>query len=137
MKRKAPTLPALVKKLDTIFSRFVRMTSADNCGTVECITCKKPLHWKDAHAGHFVSRRHMALRWSVNNVHAQCCGCNTFNGGALDEYSAYIIDTYGMKTFESLLQLKRSTKKWTRQELTEMITVYTLKVNELARARTA
>lgn len=136
MKRKAPTLPSLVKKLDTVFSRYVRMKGADECGTVECVTCKKPMHWKDAHAGHFIGRRHMSVRWDEINVHTQCCGCNTFNGGALDEYSAYIINIYGMNMFDELRAMKNVTRKWTRTELTEMIAHYSNKVNELARGLT-
>jgi Bacteriophage Lambda NinG protein len=123
-KIKQKPLPALIKKLDTVFSRYVRMSAADNCGTVECVTCGKPMHWKEAHAGHFISRRHMSVRWVEKNVHPQCCGCNTFKGGALDEYSAFIIRKYGMKVFDDLRLMKNSTKKWTRDELTEMIARY-------------
>jgi Bacteriophage Lambda NinG protein len=132
-KKKAPTLPALVRKLDSIFSRYIRMKYADEGGTVSCVTCGKLMHWKEAHAGHFVSRRHMAVRWDERNVHPQCCGCNTFNGGALDEYASYIINIYGMNTFDELRGMKKLTQKWTRPELTELIAHFSNKVNELAR----
>lgn len=124
MKRKQASLPALIRKLDTVFSRYIRMSYADDGGTVACVTCGKLLHWKDAHAGHFISRRHMSVRWDERNVHPQCCGCNTFNGGQLDEYSAYIINSYGMNTFDELRQMKNQTRKWTRSELTDLIARY-------------
>jgi hypothetical protein len=127
-KTKAPTLTALTRKLDSVFSRYVRLSHADEGGTVVCVTCGKLMHWKEAHAGHFVSRRHMSVRWDKWNVHPQCCGCNTFNGGALDEYSAYIIKTYGMNTFNHLRAMKNETRKWTRAELTDLIALYESKL---------
>lgn len=132
-KKKAQPLPALIRKLDSVFSKYIRMNAADDGGTVACVTCGKLMHWKEAHAGHFVSRRHMAVRWDERNVHPQCCGCNTFKGGALDEYSAYIINIYGMNTFDELLGMKKLTQKWTRPSLVDLIAHYSNKVNELAR----
>lgn len=135
-KKKAPTLPALTRKLDAIFSRYVRMKGADEGGTVACVTCGKLLHWKEAHAGHFISRRHMSVRWDERNVHPQCCGCNTFNGGALDEYSAYIINSYGMNTFDNLRAMKNQTVKWTRDQLQTLIARYESAVKELSHGMT-
>jgi 23S rRNA G2069 N7-methylase RlmK/C1962 C5-methylase RlmI len=89
------------------------------------------MHWKEAHAGHFVSRRHMAARWHELNVFPQDSGCNTFRAGALDEYSKFIIDKYGKGTFDELLSLKRTTKKWTRDELEQMIQKYQAAAREL------
>jgi hypothetical protein len=126
MKRKPQKsgMSTLVKKADTAFSRYVRLKHSDESGTCSCVTCGKLMHWKEAHAGHFVSRRHMSLRWDERNVFPQCCGCNTFNAGALDEYSAYIIRTYGHSTFDDLLKMKRQTKKWTRAEIEDLIVKY-------------
>lgn len=132
-KKKQPTLPALTRKLDAIFSRYVRMKGADEGGTVACVTCGKLMHWQESHAAHFVSRRHMALRWSESppNVHVCCPRCNVFEAGALEEYSRFILDTYGRETFDDLLRMKRTTKKWTRDELAQMIQKYQSLVHEL------
>jgi hypothetical protein len=89
------------------------------------------MHWKEAHAGHFVSRRHMSVRWDERNVNPQCPRCNTFNDGALDEYSAYIIDIHGMSVFNELRHAKHQTKKWTRDELEQMIQKYQAAAREL------
>lgn len=130
-KRKALPLPSLIKKLDRVFSKYVRMNHADTTGTVQCVTCGNLMHWKEAHAGHFVSRRHMSVRWNELNVHPQDAACNTFRDGALDEYSRYIIDTYGLDIFENLLRMKHQTKKWSRSELEELINEYSAKVKQL------
>ena len=132
-KKRAKTLgmSSLVKKLDREFSRFIRLRHASSDGTVECVTCGKTLHFKEAHAAHFVSRRHMATRWHELNVNVCCPRCNLYESGALDEYSRWIIQEYGMSTFEDLLALKRTTKKWTRPELEELIDKYKTAAREL------
>jgi hypothetical protein len=119
---KVESLSSLVRKLDSEFSRYVRLKAADGCGTVQCVTCGKLMHWKESHASHFISRRHMALRWSEDppNVHVCCPRCNVFEAGALEEYSRFILDTYGRETFDRLLNMKRETKKWLRSELCEL-----------------
>ena len=118
---KAPTTRALINKLDRIFSRYVRLRDADENGTVTCVTCGKLAHWKEVHAGHFVKRQHMAVRFHTANVHPQCCRCNLYMGGCQDEYAAYIVQTYGYDMLTQLLQAKREAKKWTRGELEDMI----------------
>jgi hypothetical protein len=129
--RGKPTLAALVRKLDKVFSVYIRTKDADQCGTVTCVTCGKLLHWKEAHASHFVSRRHMSVRFDERNVHVCCPRCNVFEHGALDDYSKYIIETYGMETFNELLRLKRVNMKWLRSDLEEMIAVYQMKTKQL------
>ncbi len=131
MPKRKPTTPALIRKLDSCFSRYVRLRDSDESGSCECVTCGKPLFWKAAHAGHFVSRRHMATRWDERNVNSQCCGCNTFNNGALDEYSRWILQKYGHEGFEDLLRLKRTTRKWLRGELEDLIAKYSAAARDL------
>ena len=51
-KIKKPTRSKLVKKLDTVFSQYIRLKdSKDGIGT--CVTCGKQDHWKNLQAGHF------------------------------------------------------------------------------------
>lgn len=125
------TTAGLVKKLDRIFSRYVRMKSADEGGTVSCVTCGKLDHWKDVHASHFVSRRHMSVRFDERNVHPACVRCNVHLHGALDNYAKYILDTYGGDVLHELISMKYITKKWTREELENLISKYEQKVKGL------
>lgn len=128
---KGGTTRALVSKLDRVFSRLVRMKHADNDGTVSCVTCGKRAHWKEVHAGHFVKRQHMSLRWDERNVMPQCVRCNLHMGGRQDDYAAYIVNEYGHATFADLIAKKHETKKWTRAELQELIETYTARVAAL------
>ena len=124
MKKKKKSLSSLKKKLDRVFSQWVRLRDADEGGTVECCTCKKLLFWKEAHAGHWISRRHMSTRYTPENVHAQCARCNLYEQGAGAEYAQFILRKYGHETFETLLAEKRQVKKWTPDELQDLIDLY-------------
>ena len=56
------TRTKLVKKLDTIFSQYIRKVNSDN-EISTCFTCGKQDHWKKLQNGHFQSRRHYSTRW--------------------------------------------------------------------------
>ena len=71
----------LVKKLDKVFSQFIRQRDANSKGICTCATCSKQLPIKEIHCGHFMSRRSMATRWHPLNCASQCPSCNTFNQG--------------------------------------------------------
>jgi hypothetical protein len=123
-KRKPLGVSSLIKKLDRIFSVYVRLKHSDSSGTCTCITCGRLMHWKDAHAGHFIKRQHQSVRYDERNVHPQCPADNVYKGGCQDEYAAYVLNTYGHDALTDLLRLKRQTKKWTRTELEELIAKY-------------
>lgn len=79
------------------------------------------MHFRDAHASHFVKRQHRATRWDDRNVHVQCPRENVYMGGSQDEMARYIVQKYGPETLEELMELKRSTRKFTRADLEAMI----------------
>ena len=60
---KKPTRSKLVKKLDVVFSQYIRLSNADNNGYCNCVTCNKTFFWKEIQAGHFMSRKHYSIRW--------------------------------------------------------------------------
>jgi len=127
--KKKKNISSLRKKLDRVFSQWIRLRDADEGGTVSCCTCGKLLFWKDAHAGHWISRRHASTRWTPENVHAQCPRCNLYEQGAGAEYAAFILKRYGRETFEALLAEKRQIKKWTAPELQDLIDLYEYQVS--------
>ena len=127
MKKKLP-LSSLEKKLDKVFSIFIRRRHADEGGTVSCVTCHRLMFWKECHAGHFIKRQHRATRWRPTNVHPQCAGCNTYRGGQQDEYAKFIVQTYGLAEFNDLMEAKHRVCKFTRADLEEMISKYQAEV---------
>ena len=113
----------LIKKLDSALSKFIRQRNAVD-GYVKCVTCGTRKHWKEVDAGHFVSRRHYATRWNPQNVHAQCKSCNGFHAGQNYLMGKYIDKTYGIGTADELITMSRQIKKFTDQDLKDLIEHY-------------
>lgn len=131
MSKKKPSIPSLQKKLDAIFSKWLRLSSADHAGMVKCYTCPSIKHWKEMQCGHFHSRRYLSLRWYRLNVAPQCPSCNLFNQGAGAEFANSIIRDYGVKTLQELSAEKNKTIKLDRGDYLLMIEQYTEKFNKL------
>ena len=123
---KKPTRSKLVKKLDTVFSQWVRLSNADNNKNCICITCNKVFSVKEIQAGHFMSRKHYSTRWDERNVFPQCCGCNVFRYGEQYKYSLYL----GNKLSKKLLEESRKIVKFTNVELEEMIQKYSQRLKK-------
>tara|TARA_R110000787_G_scaffold130143_1_gene242071 strand:- start:1101 stop:1487 length:387 start_codon:yes stop_codon:yes gene_type:complete len=126
MPKKKLTRSKLVKKLDNIFSQYIRLSNSVN-DIAECVTCNKKDHWKKMQCGHFQSRKHYSTRWDERNVAVQCAGCNVFRYGEQFKFSLYL----GVKLSEELLQKSRETVKFADVDLLEMIENYSDKVKKL------
>tara|TARA_X000001382_G_scaffold129710_1_gene122429 strand:+ start:1382 stop:1777 length:396 start_codon:yes stop_codon:yes gene_type:complete len=128
-KRKKPTRSKLVKKLDILFSQFVRVSSADKNGYCTCVTCGKKGHWKDGsiQAGHFMSRKHYSTRWDIRNVKPQCVGCNMFKSGEQYKYSIYL----GSELSNELYLQSNKIVKFSNDDLQEMIDRYSIELKRL------
>ena len=109
----------LIKKLDTVFSEYIRRRYAKN-NIAECYACGKRDHWKRLQCGHFQSRKHYSTRWNEHNCQVQCVGCNMFKGGEQYKFGMKL----GEKKAKKLYMLAKETKKITNFELLEMIEHY-------------
>tara|TARA_R110000782_G_scaffold164531_1_gene256523 strand:+ start:1060 stop:1446 length:387 start_codon:yes stop_codon:yes gene_type:complete len=121
------TRSKLVKKLDVVFSQYIRLSNSNNLHCT-CVTCEKVGHWKNGgiQAGHFISRKHYSTRWDERNVKPQCVGCNMFKAGEQYKFSLYL----GQQLSEELLQESRKIRKFTSDELEEMIVHYSKEVEK-------
>lgn len=108
---KKPTRKSLIRKIDKVFSEYIRKRDSNKDGYGLCCTCAKKIHYKDAHAGHFMSRRHYATRWDEENVALQCAGCNTFRGGEQYKFALYLNDKYKCDKATELLVKSRESNK--------------------------
>ena len=125
---KKPTRSKLVKKLDTVFSLYIRLRYADNRGMAKCFTCGKVDHWKKLQAGHFQSRRHYSTRWHEDNVQVQCQSCNLYNQGQQYIYAKNL----GLELAESLSLKAQKLVKFSIVDLEEMIAHYQHEVKKLS-----
>jgi 5-methylcytosine-specific restriction endonuclease McrA len=125
MPRKA-SRKTIVKKLDSIFSIYIRRRYAKN-NITECVTCGKQDHWKNLQAGHFMSRKHYSTRWDEDNVEVQCMGCNVYRYGEQYLFAKYL----GEEKSNELLIKSRQIQKFTDIELLELIEFYKHKVDNL------
>lgn len=123
---KKPSRKLLVKKLDAIFSEYIRRRYARN-EIATCVTCGKKDHWKKLQAGHFMSRKHYATRWDEDNVEVQCSACNVFRYGEQYLFAKYL----GEEKADKLLAKSREIVKFSDPELQEMIDIYKNKVSFL------
>lgn len=126
---KKPTRSKLIKKLDVIFSQYIRLSRSDKNGFCTCITCGKKGHWKNGgiQAGHFMSRKHYSTRWNEDNVHPQCVACNMFRSGEQYKYSIFL----GTDKANDLFLQSQKIVKFANNEIEQMIAEYSDKLKKL------
>ena len=129
--KKAPTRKQIVKKLDDIFSMYIRLSAADEDGNVYCVTSGAFGHWKTMQAGHFYTRGRYPTRWDETNVHVQSVHSNIFLKGDYINYTRFMIDKYGREYVDELELKSLSGTKFSTPVLREMIAEYEEKVRKL------
>jgi len=127
---KKPTRKNIIKKLDTIFSIYIRRRFAKN-EIAECFTCNKQAHWKELQCGHFQSRKHYATRWDETNCQVQCAGCNVFKCGEQFIFGQRLDSKFGEGTAEKLFLKARKTIKLSTEDLFSLINKYEHLTNTL------
>ena len=123
---KKPSRKTLVKKLDAVFSEYIRRRYAKN-DIAQCVTCGKKDHWKNLQAGHFISRKHYATRWNEENVQVQCVACNVYRYGEQYLFGVYL----GEEKSQELLQQSREVVKFSNVDLEIKINYFRSKIDEL------
>lgn len=110
----------------TVFNKFIRTRDGKYC-----ISCGYKGDGRQFHAGHYKSQGgNSALRFDELNVHAQCSICNNHLSGNLANYRMNLIEKIGIQAVENLEQTK-TTKRWTVEELKEIIETYKKKTKDL------
>ena len=112
------SISKLKKELDKWFSLFIRLRNADDLGFVECITSGRFYHYKNIHAGHFMSRKSHSTRWDEVNVQPQSAADNLFGQG--EQYK------FGKS---------REIQKFSRVDYEEKISYYKNLVNKLKKEK--
>ncbi len=120
----------LIKKLDTVFSEWIRRRHAKNNIAI-CVTCGKKDHWKKLQCGHFQSRKHYSTRWDEINCQVQCSGCNVFRYGEQYKFSLWLDTNIKKGTSQKLYKQSKKTYKFDNYDLLELIEIYKNKISLL------
>lgn len=116
MKSKNKTLAK--KKADRYFSEFIRKRDKNK----PCVTCGQMKADKDA--GHFISRRFEATRYSEQNCHGQCLKCNRFENGNQFAHGKAIDQMYGKGTADKILVTSKKIIKRTQYDYEVIVDYY-------------
>jgi hypothetical protein len=130
----AKKVSKLKKTLDMWFSRYIRLRDSvafGKYGWCRCCSCGKVDEIKNVDAGHFINRKNNIVRYDATNVHAQCRRCNRFDEGNAAGYSLFMLEEYGQDHIDHLDELHHQFKKFTPDELEELITLYKGQVKEI------
>ena len=117
------TRSKLVKKLDTVFSQYIRLKNSID-GISTCFTCGKKDNWKKLQNGHFQSRRHYSTRWDEINCQVQCAGCNVFKYGEQYVFGNKLDQKFGTGTARRLHIKAQQMIKLADFEIEDMIKRY-------------
>jgi len=119
-KENLQTVQELMKLTQIVFNKWIR--KRDN--GKPCISCKNPTP-KKVNAGHYIaSGKSKFLTFNEHNVHLQCEYCNNFLSGNLLDYRINLIEKIGIERVEYLEDNRHKTKKYTREELKEIMEKY-------------
>lgn len=118
------SVPELLKLAEIVFNRFIRRRDSHTDGTFRCISCDAWKSIKEMDAGHFYSKTYSATRFSEDNVHGECITCNRFDDDHLIGYKLNLREKIGGAKMDLLKMTYRERKKWTREELLQIIDNY-------------
>lgn len=128
-------VPTLKRLAQTVFNKYIRERDGKHC--ISCGYDGSEAYNGDDYigrkfdAGHFRSQGgNSALRFDENNCHAQCVQCNQFRSGNLAEYRIKLIEKIGIDEVNRL-ETTTNTKRWTIDELKEIISTYKQKINDM------
>lgn len=125
-KKTKPSVTALTRKLDKVFSEFIRLRDSKPYGHkfFRCISCGQIKAYEQMDAGHFVSRIHKATRWDEENVNGECRACNRMSADHIIWYQRNLEQKIGRDRVDMLIARGRQTKKWSAWELEMLIEYY-------------
>ena len=120
------TVQDYIKLTQQVFNKYIRLRDAGNL----CISCqKKPLK---ENAGHFYNaNNHWSVRFDERNVHLQCEHCNTYLSGNLIYYRENLLKKIGIEEFENLSAEATKNRKYTIEQLKEIIATYKKKIKNI------
>jgi predicted nucleic acid-binding Zn ribbon protein len=116
-----------IKTLQTVFNKFIRLRDKDK----GCISCGKPLKEGNTDAGHLWPTKYSNIRFNEFNVNGQCSRpCNKDKSGDINNYRINFVKRYSEEKLKELDEIAHIEKKYTIEEIQELIKIYKLKIKE-------
>lgn len=108
---------------------YIRLRDKDK----GCISCGKPLQTKNTDAGHmWSSGNHSYLRYNEFNINGQCSRpCNKDKAGDINNYRINFVKRYSQELLDELDQQAKKEKRYSIDDLKEVIEYFKKKTNEL------
>ena len=126
MKENLKTTSDWLKEAQVVFNKYIRERDKG----LNCISCNKPPLKKNC--GHYYSQGgHSNVRFDEDNCHLQCEHCNTYLSGNLLNYQIGIEKRIGAEKLIELQGRAHLEKKWSVEELKELIKKYKEKYKQL------
>lgn len=129
--KRRQTLAQVLTRLDVVFSRWVRLTWERDHGAIECYTCRKPLTYDDAQAGHYISRRYVATRYNPMNVKPQCNACNCYADGRKQVFRSRLVEEHGEAEIACMEGIYREDSGLTADYYRMLIAYYEAEVKKI------
>ena len=126
MGEKVKKAPDYKKKLDRIFSLYIRLRDSRefNFRYFRCISCGEIKPFDKGDNGHYFSRSKMSTRYNEYNCNIECSSCNRFKSDHLVGYRENLIKKIGQRNFDLLNWESARVKQWSDFELKELIRYY-------------
>ena len=118
------SIPSLKRRLDRVFSKYIRYNYSVDGENVECYTCGVVKPIKQMQNGHHISRAISPTRYSESNCRPQCPHCNLYREGMQHEFALNLRMEIGEYAYEQMIEESRKPWKWSRDWLLERIDYY-------------
>ena len=126
LKKDLMTTSDYIKIAQQVFNQYIRQRDKNEL----CISCGKEIKGV-THASHYLSSGgHSNIRFNEDNVWSSCYKCNVMLSGNQIEYRIRLIKKIGLERVEWLENNSHVTKKWTIEELKNIINIYKKLVNK-------
>ena len=130
LKNELMSLQDYLKIAQQVFNAYIRKRAEG----LPCISCGKEMKEGNIDAGHLWSAGgHSNIRFNEYNVNAQCSRpCNKDKSGDTNNYRIQFVKRYSQEILDQLDKEAHETKKWTIDELTDLIATYKKKIKLLS-----
>lgn len=128
MKNELKTTSDWMKEAQKVFNQYIRLRDKHK----PCVSCESKLGSKYDAGHYFSSGGHKAVTFDEDNVHGQCVACNQYKHGNLLNYQIGIEKRIGADRLLQLHEKAHQTRKYSADELQEIIKTYKQKIKDAA-----